>query len=124
MVISYRLKPVNRHPQTLLALHRRPCTWHFLFFFQNIRQRPNRRNSKLVDLRMTLGIMLLDMLKLRRILERRPVPVQVTQPLVQVWVSGANIADVALEVLDVDGIEADYGGEETDIGFSGLLGRV
>jgi hypothetical protein len=38
-------------------------------------------------------------------------------PFVKMWISGPDIADVALEMLHVDGIEADDGGEETDISF-------
>jgi hypothetical protein len=44
-------------------------------------------------------------------------PIQMAHPFVKVGISGPNIADVALEVLNVDGIEADDGGEETDISF-------
>ena len=38
-------------------------------------------------------------------------------PLVKMWVSRSDIADVALEVLNVDRVEADDGGEKPDIGF-------
>lgn len=66
---------------------------------------------------MTLRIVKANMFKLSRLLERRDLPVQVPQPAVDSWESGADIAEVALEVLDVDGVEADDGGVETDIGF-------
>ena len=33
----------------------------------------------------------------------------------EVWVSAANIAEVALEVLHVDGVEADNCGKEADV---------
>jgi hypothetical protein len=39
------------------------------------------------------------------------VPVELTHPLVQAGVAAADVADVALEVLHVDGVEADYGDE-------------
>lgn len=66
---------------------------------------------------MTAGVMVLDMLELRRVLERGYFPIQLSQPGVQVGVAGADIADIALEVLDIDGVEADYGRVEPDIGF-------
>jgi hypothetical protein len=34
---------------------------------------------------------------------------------VKVWVSAADVTEVALEVLDVDGVEADDGCEEADV---------
>jgi hypothetical protein len=49
----------------------------------------------------------LDVLKLRRLLEGRLVPVQVAHPAMQIWVAGADVAQVALEVLHVDGVKSD-----------------
>lgn len=46
----------------------------------------------------------LDVLELRRVVEGRVVPVEVAQPAVGVGVAGADVADVTLEVLDVDGL--------------------
>lgn len=59
-----------------------------------------------VNLRMTPRIMPFDVIKLRRLLKRRVVPVQVTHPLVQSRVAAANVANVALEVLHVHRVEA------------------
>lgn len=59
-----------------------------------------------VNLRMTPCIMPLDVIKLRRILECRVVPVQIPHPLVQARVAAANVANVALEVLHVHRVEA------------------
>jgi hypothetical protein len=98
-------------------LQRRPHTRHLILLLQNIRQRPNRRDLILIDLPMTLRIMLLDMFKLRGVLERRHIPVQMAHPLMQRRVPRANIADVALEVLHVHGIEADDGCEQPHVGF-------
>jgi hypothetical protein len=67
---------------------------------------------------MTLCVMVLDVLKFCRVLERRHVPVQMPHPLVEVWIASADVANVALEVLYVDGIEAHDGGVETDVSFS------
>jgi len=66
---------------------------------------------------MALCIVLLNMLPLRRLAECRDIPVQVTQPLVQRGVPGADVADVALEVLHVDGVEACDRRVQTDVGF-------
>lgn len=66
---------------------------------------------------MTLRIMLLNMRELRRLAKSRDFPIQISHPLVQSRISRANIAKVAFEVLNVDGVEADYSGEETDVGF-------
>ena len=56
---------------------------------------------------MTPVIMRLDMLEVRRALEGVVVPVQVLHPRVQSRVAGADGAEVALEVADVDWVEAD-----------------
>ena len=66
---------------------------------------------------MTLCVVLLDVLKLGRILEGRIVPVQMPHPFVKMWVSRPNVTNVALEVLDVYGVEAYNRGVETNIGF-------
>lgn len=72
---------------------------------------------------MTPGIMFLDMLELGRLAKGRLVPVQVAEPFVQGRVAGADVAHVAFEVLDVDGVEADDGRVEADVGF-GEVGAV
>ena len=51
-------------------------------------------------------IMRLNMLKVARILECGVLPVELPHPAVDVRVSVADGADVALEVHDVDGVEA------------------
>jgi hypothetical protein len=55
--------------------------------------------------------MRLDVLKVCRVLERRIVPVQLAHPAVQVRVPITDVADVALEVADVDRVKADDGRE-------------
>ena len=70
-----------------------------------------------IDLLMALRIMLLDVLKHRRPAEGRYIPIQLPDPPVQVRIPGADVADVALEVLDVDGIEADDGRVEPHVGL-------
>jgi hypothetical protein len=66
---------------------------------------------------MALGVVILDMLKLSRILERREVPVQMPHPLVQVGISRPDVANVALEMLHIDGVEAHNRRVQTDICF-------
>ena len=66
---------------------------------------------------MTLRIMPLDMLKLRRLPKRRHFPIQMPDPAVQRGETGADVAEIAFEVLDVDGVEADDGCVEADVGF-------
>ena len=68
--------------------------------------------------------MALNMFEIRRLAKRGNVPVEVAQPLVQGWVTRADVADVGLEVLDVDGVEADDGGVEADVGFCDGLAVV
>ena len=48
----------------------------------------------------------LDMLEVARVLERSVVPVQLAHPLVQVRVPVADRAQVAFEMREVDGVEA------------------
>ena len=82
---------------------------------------------------MTLSVMLLNMFKLRRLIERRHIPIQFPQPFMQRRVPGPDVPDVALEMLHVHGIEAHDGGVQSDVGFGdvgpeiigrGVLGQV
>lgn len=66
---------------------------------------------------MRLRVVLLDVLELRRVAERVLVPVQLAHPAVQVRVPGADVAQVALEVLHVHGIEAHDGRVQPDVGL-------
>lgn len=69
---------------------------------------------------MTLRIMIFDMRKLSRFLESRHLPIQVSDPAMQVWVIGTYCAQVRLKMLDVDYVKADDCCEEPDIGFGDL----
>ena len=77
-----------------------------------------------VYLLMALRIMLLDMLKLCRLSKRRHIPIQIPQPLMQSWVSAPDIADIALEVLNVDRVESDDRGIQANISLSDILTEV
>jgi len=48
--------------------------------------------------------MTLDVLKYSGVFERRRLPVEFPHPGVEGGVTGADVADVAFEVLDVDGL--------------------
>jgi hypothetical protein len=71
-----------------------------------------------------LGIVALDMLKQRRLAKRRHIPVQVPHPLVDRGITTADITDVALEVLDIDGIEANDGRVQPDIALGDIFAPV
>jgi len=72
---------------------------------QNRRFRAQRRDTKRVDLCMTLRVMPLNMRELRRLSERRNLPVEVAEPLVEVRVVGADCFDIGLEVLHINDIK-------------------
>lgn len=59
--------------------------------------------------------MVLDVQEVGRVLERRVIPVQAAHPLVEVRVPRADVADVALEVLDVDGLFLGGGPREEEV---------
>ena len=73
---------------------------------------------------MTLCVVILDMLKLRRLLERRYVPVQLPEPLMQCRITRSDIADVALEVLHVDRVEANDGSVEANVCFGDVGTKI
>ena len=73
---------------------------------------------------MRLGVVLLDVLELRGVVEGGHVPVQVADPPVQVRVAGAHVAQVALEVLHVHAVEAHDGGVEAHVGLGQPVAEV
>lgn len=54
---------------------------------------------------MALGVVVFDVQKVGRLLVGSIIPIQVAQPPVQKRVAGADVAKIALEVLNVDGLE-------------------
>ena len=66
---------------------------------------------------MGLAVILLDMLKIRRRLDARYVPIEVLQPTIQGWVVVSYTLQHQLEVLLVYGIEADKSRVEFDVHF-------
>lgn len=73
---------------------------------------------------MGLGIMFLNMLKLRRLPKRRHIPIQHPHPPMQRRIPRSDIPNVALEMLHVHGIEADDGGVEADVCLGDVLAVV
>ena len=64
---------------------------------------------------MTLCIMLLDMLEISRLSERRHIPVQLAHPAMNSGIPGTNITNITLKMLNIHGIKANNRREEPDI---------
>lgn len=86
-----------------------------------------------IYLLVALCVMIFDMLKLRRVFERRDVPVQLPQPFMQRRITRPDITNVALEMLHIDGVEANDGSVKANVCLgdvstkvvrSGVLGKV
>lgn len=101
-----------------------PHRSNLLIFSQNIRHRSHGRDRKLINLGMTLRIMLFNMLKLRRLLERGNIPIQRSQPAMNSRVSRSDIANIALEMLNVHGIEPDNSRVQSDISLGDVIAEV
>lgn len=71
---------------------------------QDVRHGPQWGDGQRVDLGVRLGVVVLDVEEVGGVAERRQVPVQVAHPVVDGRVARADVADVALEVLDIDGL--------------------
>ena len=63
----------------------------------------------------------LNMVKVTRARERLIPPIQLAQPQMDRGVAVADRAEVALEVADVDGVEAHDRDEEADVGLGETL---
>ena len=68
--------------------------------------------------------MFLDMFELRRVLERGNVPVQVSEPAMNGRIAAADVANVAFEVLHIDGIESHDGYIKTYVRFGDVGAEV
>ncbi len=73
---------------------------------------------------MTLRIVLLYMFKLCRLPKRGYVPIELPQPIMQLRIPTPDVSDIALEVLDVDRVEAYDRGVEADVGFCDVGAKV
>jgi hypothetical protein len=79
---------------------------------------------KKTHLSMALGIMRLNMRKLRCLPKRRDVPIQIPQPLMQMRETAPDVAVVGLEMLHVHGVEAHDRGVQPHIGLSDVGAKV
>lgn len=75
-------------------------------------------------MRVAFCIVLLNVLKLGSLLEGSYLPVEISQPFMYVRIPRANITDVALEMLNVDGIETNDGGIEAYIHFCEVFSKI
>lgn len=66
---------------------------------------------------MTLCVVEFHVIKITGVLESRMIPVEIPQPFVDGRISTSDISNVALEVLNVNGVKTDDGGVKTDIGL-------
>lgn len=111
---------MSRTIQECILLRSRLClkclnSRHLIIQWQDIWKWAYGRDRERIDLCVTLGVMVLDVQEVCRVLEGCIIPVQIPHPLVDCRISGTNIADVALEVLDVDRIETDNGDKSVRI---------
>jgi len=70
---------------------------------------------------MALSVMVLDVREFRSILKSRDIPIQISEPLMNVRISRANILDVRLEVLYINHIEPHNRGEQPHICLCDIL---
>ena len=115
--------PHSHEAPSFLTLHSRLHRWHLRIFWQDVGQRPHRCYTGRIDLGVALCIVFLDVLKLGRLAEGRNIPIQSSEPFMKSRIPTADVANVALEVLNIDGVEANDGGVESDVGF-GDVGAV
>ena len=128
-MLSHETPDNYKTPQLVLSLlrcHRQRIfdSRNLLILPQNRRFRSHRRNAERIDLRMALCIMVLNMRKLRRILKRRNIPIQMPKPLVDMRISRADISDVGFEVLDIYSVKSYYCGEQPDIRLRNTLAVI
>lgn len=97
---------------------------HLLVGLEDIRDRAGRDNAGRVQHEMAGHVVLLDVLELRRLLERRHGPVEMAEPAVDEGVAAADVADVAFEVLHVDGVEAHRRHVQAHVGFGQVGAEV
>ena len=90
---------------------------HLLIVRQNMGQWPHRCNTKRINLHITCVILRLNVLQQRRVLKCWYIPIQMPNPVMDCGKSRADVLDVALEELDVDGVETNDGVIEADVGF-------
>src|SRR6266536_2538057 len=78
----------------------------------------------MVYLCVTLSVMVLDMRELSRVLERRNIPVKMSEPPMNVRVARSDIPDVRLEMLHINNIEPHNSCEYPDIRLCNILAKI
>lgn len=73
---------------------------------------------------MTFRVVIFDVLELRCLAKRWNIPIEMSQPSMQSWIAGSDVADVALEVLHIDWVEANNSGVKAYISFSDVLTEI
>ena len=64
------------------------------------------------------------MRELCRVLERRDIPIQMSQPLMDVWVSGSDVPDIRFKVLHVHYVESHDCGVEPNVRLRNVLSKI
>ena len=77
-----------------------------------------------IDLLVALSVVILDMLELGGIAESRYIPVQLSQPSMDRGIATSNVLQVAFEMLHIHRVEADNGGEKSNVSFSDSVTKV
>lgn len=88
---------------------------HLLIDLQYIGHRAHRRDAKLVDLWMTLGVVTLDVRELSRLAKRREIPIQIPQPPMQLRIPRPDVTQITLEVLHIHHVKPHDGREQPHI---------
>lgn len=97
------------------------CSGHLLVLGKDIGNRPKGSDTVWVNLLMALSVMELNVLELSSVVESRNIPVELADPAVNGREAGADITQIALEVLHVDRVEADDSSEQSDISLGDLI---
>jgi len=80
--------------------------------------------KKETNLCMTLRIVAFDVCEFRRTAESLAVPVQIPQPLMDMWESASDIPYIRLEMLHIDGIKSHNRREQSNICFRNLVSKI
>jgi hypothetical protein len=68
--------------------------------------------------------MILNMRKLSRTPKSRNIPIQISQPPMQIWISAPNIPNIRLEMLYIHNIKSNNRSEQSDICFRDFFAIV
>lgn len=117
LILATRHRQSSARPIPILCTplgSQRPYVWHRAYrhnssgvdLSQNTAVSRYSRHPHMTNHRLGRIIMCLDMVEVTRIFERGNIPVQLAQPQVNRWVAITDGAQVALEVPEINRIEA------------------